>query len=198
MARVWYEDPIFFTKGANPTNQFTGLEVLEWRSVLPGASEMEALKVDPAIADAFRFGFNDLQALGDELASLNAGAEGAENLIRNFIANGESGIAALFNQMAAHDITTALRGVIGQVATTVGFTKTVMSQSVRNVYGEPLAGVMMGLQMANAIFESKLFQTALDGITWIPIVGWIIRIVLDILTLVAKIADQFARSVMRT
>lgn len=197
--RVTYGNNIFFSEprfGAE--NQF-GIDIdpLQWRSLLPGASFLEALTIDPSLQQSFAFGFDQLDQLGRQLQDIEGTAELADTVIRNFIANERSALASTLSQMAASDIVTALRSVIGQVAITVGFTSSVMTDSVRRVYSEPLQGVMIGLSIANSVFESPAFQSAIDNITWIPVIGWIIQIVLGILTLIAKIGDEVRRKRMK-
>jgi len=199
MARVFYGDKIFFSEARyGAENQFgVDLDPLEWKSVLPGLSFTEALTVDPSLQQSYAFGFDQLDALGRQIEQVEGNVNLADSVIRDFVANQRSELASMLNQMAAHDIVTALRGVIGQVAVTVGYAKTTLDASVRHVFSEPLQGVMLGLSIANSVIESELFQAAIDNITWIPVVGWIIQLLLGILTLIAKIGDQVRRKRMK-
>mgnify|MGYP007073192278 FL=1 len=197
MSRVRFTDPIFYTgqQGGVATLQFT--EDLQnpdlWRSYLPGATFYDALAIDPGLKQGWSFDFRNLDDIGAEVRRrMDQGATSAE-AIADMIRSGDSGFMEKLKEVAALDVVRSLRAAVGQIAVSVGFADEVMSTHVRGVYRDPLREVAMALDYVQRVFNSEAFQQAVAGIAWIPIIGWIIAILVDILTMIADIAEHVRR-----
>ncbi len=198
MARARLNDPIFFSKtGGNPVNQlpYAGEQMAMsqvWKSIMPDAAALTVTQIDPSLGGFG--GFAEVESVGEDIANVLNLPRGksptAEQITKIIIGQARSSGMNELISLANTDTIRALRGVIGNVAMTVGFTRNAMQGNVRNVFAEPLRTVAQALEMLNRVVNSEYFQKAVEGISWIPIVGWIIAIVAEILTLVANISAR--------
>ena len=191
--RVGYDSPVFRSQGGEL--QFTQemQSPVLFTTTMPGASYFEAMSIDPGAYQTMDMSFaagggGGIGALGQSVLN---GLEKARS-IEEIVQEAASGPIGDLQELASIDIVQSLRAVVGQVATTVGFLPHVMQSDsgVRGTYLEPLQSVVQGLEIANKIISSAYFQQAVDAIAWIPIVGWIIKIVAEVLTLVLQIAQR--------
>jgi hypothetical protein len=190
MARASLNSPIFrdaggelqFTKEMQNPSLFT--------TTMPGATFFDALQIDPAAVQSMDMSWagGGIDALGASVANGLATAQSLQELIGSQAA----GLVGEMQELAAIDVVQAMRAVVGQVATTVGFLPQTLNahNGVRGTYLEPLRNVVVGLEIANKVINSEYFQQAVDAIAWIPIIGWIIKIVAEVLTLVLSIAER--------
>lgn len=165
--------PVYSTNSGIFSGHFASLaEPTDWRDRLPGLSLGNSMKIEG-------FSFYDL---GKEVAA--GGGLGSEN---GMLTIPDLAVATL-NRMGALNIVTAIRSAVGQVAITLGYW-TDVSTSVSGIFEDPLSDAADVLDVLSGIINSDYFQQALDGVTWIPIVGWIIRIVAEILKVIVKVSD---------
>lgn len=94
-------------------------------------------------------------------------------------------------QLGGRNVVSALRGVLGNVAITVGVLRRSRGNLKRS-FNDPLVAVANSVDMLSNIVNSEYFQKAVEGIAYWPIIGWIIAIVAEILQTVVKISDYFA------
>jgi hypothetical protein len=192
MARAALNDPIFYTSKDHgvPEKEWDANEnSLSWQTIMPDASDLMAKQTDPGLGLSYG-GWPDLDALGGQV--LNALGENPtpEAIAQVLLIGEQSQLMNEMTQMANLDTIRGLRGMVGTVATTVGFVRSTMTTDIKNIYNEPLQTVAAGVEVLSNVVNSKYFQKAMEGIAWIPIVGWIIAIVADLLTLIADIASH--------
>ncbi len=135
----------------------------EWSSKLPEENVFGRFATDPAFRD-------------DLLGSVPHLAEGgwtSPNLV---------------GRLAMYNVASALRINIGRIATTLGFLSTQIP-AVRSTYYEPLEAVARAVDLAKKVVNSKQFQNALNALGFIPIVGWIIKILARVAETVIRIVD---------
>jgi len=197
VAIVRFDDPIFYTDGPVAESQYPQ-ELNSWNSfesLLPGTELAKAMQVDNSLSQSFGAGWPSLEQLGQDIqAATDGNGELADAAIHAMVTSNTQDFFLAMREVAQYDVVRSMRAVVGQVATTIGFARTVMNRDVRNTYREPLKAVAGTMDMVNQVFSSPYFQQALDGITMIPIVGWIIRVVVDLLKLAVKIADAIRKS----
>lgn len=188
MARISPTDPVFKAEGVL---QFTPdlEEPLLFKSLLPGATYGEAFEVPGG--PGFQFSLADLNKLGDEYIRDYANDDSG---IASFILNSQSALSEQLQRLARLEIVQSLRGVIGQVATTTGFLRATIQDNVAKVYGGTLSAVSQAVSFLNGVINNGLVQAALDGITFIPVVGWVIRVVAEVLKLAVRIAVAVRRA----
>jgi len=195
VAIVTANDPVFWTAGGNAQYQFgddlsiPGL----FRTLLPGATFQEALKADPGLKQGFGVAWPALDELGASIEAQTGSGPLSDEVIRSLVTSNTDQLFFAMREVAQLDVVRSLRAVVGQVAITIGFARNEMTGNVRNVYREPIQAVASALNFVNQTFESPYFQLAVNGLTLNPMVGWIIRIAVDLLQLAAKIADAVRR-----
>lgn len=192
MSRAAVDDPMFRT--LNGAVEFTPdmQSPSRFETYMPGMTYYDALKIDTTMlsGDKVVFDFDTLDRLGEAVNRAKKEGTSVHGAIRDMIDSPTSDVMMDLQEIAAIDVIRALRGVIGQVAVTVGFLDHEMRTKVRNAYAEPLVNVAAGLQVVGRVINSEYFQQAIDGISWIPIVGWIIKIVVEVLTLIVNISAK--------
>jgi hypothetical protein len=192
--RVGISDPVFRDKDGDLMFTEEMQNPRLFVTTMPGTSFYEALSIDPGAGGGIDMSFRGVDELGKEVMSLlsSPAAEGLSQVdaIRQLVLQQGSGLVGELQELAAIDIVKSLRAAVGQIATTVGFTPSTMRTNVRGTYLQPLADVTRGLEIAANVINSAAFQSAVDGIAWIPIVGWIIKIVVEVLTMVLNIAAR--------
>ena len=194
MARALPNDPIFYSRSkfGNPELQMPKFTSMNFTSVMPDAAMLSASGVDPGldfVPDAYG-GWDELDALGDQVIAALGENPTPEQIRMVLLGDNQSQLMNQIATMANFDTVRALRGMVGEVAQTVGFLRPTMAIGVRNVYAEPLKTIVQAIQVLNNVVNSEYFQKAVEGISWIPIVGWIIAIVAEILTIIANIAAR--------
>lgn len=191
MARAVPNDPIFYNLAdtGNPEKQWDQeADQYSWSTIMPDAADLTALTTDPGLGLGYG-GWPDLDKLGEEtLKAMGGDQVTPERIVQRLLAGAQSQLMNQMATMANIDTVRGLRGMVGTVATTVGFMRVTMTGNVREIYASPLRTVADAVNMLNQVINSKYFQKALEGIAWIPIVGWIIAIVADVLILIADIA----------
>ena len=87
----------------------------------------------------------------------------------------------------------AVRLVLSQLATTVGFLKQSVS-ALGEVFKGTVAAVGDALNIALQVLDNPGFNAAINGLCAIPIVGWIIKAVVAVAKLVLKIVETVRRN----
>lgn len=188
MARLRSNDPTFMSSG-QPLFTRDLEEPLLFRSLMPGATYGEAFQVPGGPMGGF-----SLQMLNDLGEDYIRAYANDDSQVARFILNSESSLASELQKLARLEVVQSLRGVVGQVATTVGFLRTTIQGQVSNVFEGTLSSVASTLDFVNSVFSNGAFQAALTGITFIPVVGWVIAVVAEVIKLAVRIAAAVRRS----
>src|SRR5690606_9765952 len=86
-------------------------------------------------------------------------------------------------QLAMRNVASALRLAVGRVAVTQGFAGPQLP-ALSNLFRDSLDTLSAGLDLAKKILGSKAFSEALDGLGWIPYVGWVLEVIASVVELV--------------
>lgn len=89
-------------------------------------------------------------------------------------------------QLAMRNVASALRLAIGRVAVTQGYSGAQLP-ALAGVFGDSFDTLSAGLDLAKKILGSDAFSKALDGLGWIPYVGWVIELISSVVELVVGI-----------
>lgn len=146
----------------------------DWENRLPEVGFYQASQIDKAIGWAWPSDLVDAVGAPNSQGQVNLG-----------------GVEAMLQELGGRNVVSAIREATGTLAVTVGFLRGVRT-SLSRLYEDPLKEAANYLDYFNEIINSDYFQQALDGLTMIPIVGWILRIVGEILRLVADISAAVA------
>ena len=87
----------------------------------------------------------------------------------------------------------AVRMVLGQLASTVGFLKSTLG-ALTEVFRGPVTAIGNALNVALQVLDNPGFNAAINSLTAIPIVGWIIQAVVAITKIVLKIVDAVRKN----
>ena len=104
---------------------------------------------------------------------------------------------AIFEMDGRTSVATGLRNCIAQIASSWGYFQRGMS-SVRGIFKDPIAIVETALSQVSAFFGSEAFNAAVNAIGWVPVVGWIIKILVLIVKSVIKIARAIEKKAQAT
>ena len=106
---------------------------------------------------------------------------------------GDKSVAfGLLNDLAAINLATSLRGLVGQIAVTVGFVRE-FQPSVSKMYQDTLGDVVRGLDIVTQVISNQHFKEAMKGIQFIPSVGWVLKMTLGALKVLLKVRDRILK-----
>lgn len=97
-----------------------------------------------------------------------------------------SPLANYMNTLGALNFVTSMRSVVAQVAVSVGYWSDAIN-TLEGVYRDDLNSLVSAIDLIEQIVNSEYFQQALDGIAWVPIVGWILKVIGEVVKLGIKI-----------
>ncbi len=95
----------------------------------------------------------------------------------------------LLGDLTLTNVVSATRGLVGLQVQTVGLLGDLF-RSMGKVYVDPEDVALKVLNVTKGIWESDAFQSGLDAIGMIPVVGWIVKAALDVAEIVIDIVRQ--------
>lgn len=101
------------------------------------------------------------------------------------------------NLLAANNLIESIRFAVGQVAVTVGYLRN-MNVHVEGIFDQTLGAAAKAVDVFSQIINNKYLSAAINGVSWVPWVGWALKIIHTILKLIIRIADYFHRKAMRS
>lgn len=90
----------------------------------------------------------------------------------------------------AFDIVSSTRQLVGTLVQQTGMLARTF-RTIRSIFSEPTERALKIINLVSGLVESSLFQRALDMIGLIPVVGWIIKIVVDVAKLLTRVVTRF-------
>lgn len=151
---------------------------MEWESKMPGFAVFNSAMTDPALMPEILGGpaaFDDVWSGGEAgKGYLKMAAEGR-----------------YISQLGLYSVTGAMRNAIGGVATTVGFLQRSVGV-ITGVYETRIDQVAAALNVVSGVLDSQAFNAAINAIGMIPIVGWIIKILVEVAKIITSIVGIVA------
>lgn len=119
-------------------------------------------------------------------AAALAGMPVIESLYNDPTASAFNAAWSDLTQRGLLNVVTASRDLVGTMVQSVGFLSGEFS-NLGMIFIEKSSTAMKVLNVAQMIVESEYFGKAIDAIGWIPVVGWIIKAVVEVANIVADI-----------
>jgi hypothetical protein len=165
--------PGIFNEWGRDSNPF------EWESKMPGFAVFNSAMTDPRLMP---------EILGGPAAFDNVWSGGEPG--KGYITMAAEG--RYISQLGLYSVTGALRNAIGGVATTVGFLQR-SAAVLTGVFETRIDQVATALNVVSGILDSQAFNAAINAIGVIPIVGWIIKILVEVAKIITSIVDIVAQ-----
>ena len=96
-------------------------------------------------------------------------------------------------QLAMSDWVRGTRQTLGVAAQTTGIIGSELL-AVKTICSTDISTVTGAFDVADVVFENKAFQTAIDAIGIIPVVGWIVKAAYEISKSIAKIVEKLDKA----
>ena len=110
----------------------------------------------------------------------------AEGLYNNPTAQAFNAAWADMSNRGLINVVTASRNLVGTMVKSVGFLSGSFN-TLGGIFREESSTALRLINVAQMIVESEYFGKAIDAIGWIPVVGWIIKAVVEVANIVADI-----------
>jgi len=95
---------------------------------------------------------------------------------------------SFLGQLSVYNVAGAMRINLGRVASTVGLVLPDIAK-VADFYREPLEAVAAALNIVEEVWNAEWFQSALNALGFVPVVGWIVLAVIKVSQIVLDVID---------
>lgn len=144
-------------------------DLFNWESELPSMAVFSRLASDPALRSNIMGGGSWMKQEDPATGALIATAP------QMFVA-----------ELGMYSLAGALRNTVANISITLGYLQNSI-QVVQGFFHDPIQSVAASLNVVSDILNSEAFNAAINSIGWIPIVGWIIKILVEVAKIVTSI-----------
>lgn len=149
-------------------------DLYDWSSKLPAMSVYTRLVSDPALRTNIMGGGSWMNQEDPQTGALIATAP------QMFVA-----------ELGMYSLASGLRNTVANISITLGYLQNSI-HIVQGLFHDPIQTVATALNVASDILNSDAFNAAINSIGWIPIVGWIIKILVEVAKIVTSIIGVIA------
>lgn len=97
-----------------------------------------------------------------------------------------AGLQRQYEDAGRYSVASGLRNCVARISMSWGYFQS-GSGALRGIFKDSMAAVSEALSGVNAFFNSEAFNAAINSVSWVPVVGWIIKIIVLIAKQVVKI-----------